>query len=235
MGFHVGVCGLSTPALRISARSLAFATASKPFAIFRVASKKEPTRRKASEPTLFAEIRQPSSRFIVIPRHSSQARPYIPFGYFEPTTILHDSCSAVPDATIYHFGILSSAMHMAWVKTVCGRIKSDYRYSTNLVYNNFPWPLRLTDKRCSAVEAAGASVLEARAKYPASTLADLYDPLTMPGPLLKAHHALDRAVDRCYRKEPFASDRHRVEYLFGLYERIIAPLVATPKRKRKPR
>jgi hypothetical protein len=122
---------------------------------------------------------------------------------------------------------------MAWVRTVCGRIKSDYRYSTNLVYNNYPWPAAVTDKQRAAVEATAQAVLDARAQYPTSTLADLYDPLMMPGPLLKAHQALDRAVDRCYRHDPFPSERHRVEYLFALYEKITAPLVASAKPKRK--
>jgi len=126
-------------------------------------------------------------------------------------------------------------MHMAWVKTVCGRIKSDYRYSINLVYNNYPWPESATDKQHKAVEQATQAVLDARAKFPATTLADLYDPLIMPGVLLKAHQALDLAVDRCYRKERFENDRQRVEYLFGLYEKITAPLLpaAKPKRKRR--
>ena len=200
---------------------------------FRLASKKGPTREMATQPTLFAEIRQPKSRFMVVPQHTSQLRRYIPFGYFPPTYIVHNSCSAIPDATLYHFGTLSSAIHMAWVHHVCGRIKSDYRYSTNLVYNNFPWASGVTDKQPAAVEAAAQVVLNIRERYGASTLADLYDPLTMPGPLLKAHQALDRAVDRCYRKEPFESDRHRVEYLFALYEKLTAPLMPPAKTRRK--
>ena len=202
---------------------------------FRLASKKGPTRTMASQPTLFAEIRQPKARFMVIPQHTSQLRRYVPFGYFSPNHIVHNSCSAIPDATLYHFGVLSSEMHMAWVRTVCGRIKSDYRYSTNLVYNNYPWPEKATDKQRAAVEAAAQAVLDARAQYPTSMLADLYDPLTMPAPLLKAHQQLDRAVDRCYRPEPFPSDRHRVEYLFALYEQFTAPLVAAAKPARKGR
>ena len=124
---------------------------------------------------------------------------------------------------------------MAWVRQVCGRLKSDYRYSNKLVYNNYPWPEAVTDKQLAAVEAAAQTVLDTRAKYPISTLADLYDPLTMPPPLLTAHRALDRAVDRCYRPDPFPSDRHRFEYLFARYEKITAPLLpaAKPKRKRR--
>lgn len=224
---------------------------------FRLASKKAPTRQKADQPALFAEIRQPKNRYIIIPRHSSEARRYVPFGYFPPEVIVHDSCTALPDATLYHFGVLSSAMHMAWVRVVCGRLKSDYRYSNKLVYNNFPWPdiaargevsnhepapvhpstgSGRTDALKQAVEAAAQAVLDARAQYPDSTLADLYDPLTMPAPLAKAHAELDRAVDRCYRREPFESDRARVEHLFTLYNQLTAPLLpAAPKRPRKPR
>ena len=200
---------------------------------FRLASKKGPTREMANQPTLFAEIRQPKTRYMLVPQHTSQLRRYVPFGYFSPNHIVHNSCSAIPDATLYHFGVLSSEMHMAWVKTVCGRIKSDYRYSTNLVYNNYPWPAVVTDKQRVAVEAAAQAVLDARAQFPTSTLADLYDPLTMPAPLLKSHQELDRAVDRCYRPEPFPSDRHRVEYLFALYEKITAPLIPTQKKRRR--
>ena len=126
-------------------------------------------------------------------------------------------------------------MHMAWMRQVCGRLESRYRYSNKLVYNNYPWPQAVTDKQRAAVEAAAQAVLDARAQYPTSTLADLYDPLTMPAPLLKAHQHLDRAVDRCYRPEPFPSDRHRVEYLFALYEKLTAPLVAAAKPARKGR
>jgi hypothetical protein len=202
---------------------------------FRLKSKKESTRRRAERPALFDQIRQPTTPYLLIPRHSSETRRYIPFGYFGPEVIIGDSCTAIPDATHYHFGVLSSEMHMAWVRQVCGRLKSDYRYSNKLVYNNIPWPTAATDKQRAAVEAAAQVVLDARAKFPTSTLADLYDPLAMPAPLLRAHQALDRAVDRCYRPEPFPSDRLRVEYLFALYEKITAPLLpaAKPKRKRR--
>jgi hypothetical protein len=202
---------------------------------FRLASKKAPTREMANQPTIFAEVRQPTSRFMVVPQHTSETRHYVPFGYFSPNHIVHNSCSAIPYATLWHFGVLSSTMHMAWVRHVCGRLESRYRYSTRLVYNNYPWPSALTDKQRAAVEAAAQAVLDARAQYPTSTLADLYDPLTTPTPLLKAHQQLDRAVDRCYRPEPFPSDRHRVEYLFALYEQLTTPLVAAAKPARKGR
>ena len=113
-----------------------------------------------------------------------------------------------------------------------GRLKSDYRYSAKLVYNNFPWPLDATDEQKAKVEELAQAVLNARAQFPGSTLADLYDPMAMPPVLAKAHEALDRAVERCYRKEPFASDRQRVEYLFALYEKLTAPLAMREKKKR---
>ncbi|MGA2031504.1 MAG: DNA methyltransferase [Thermoguttaceae bacterium] len=202
---------------------------------FRLASKKEPTRRKAQEPALFAEIRQPKRRYVVVPRHTSENRRYVTFGYFQPSTILHDSCSCIPDATHYDFGVLSSAMHMAWVKVVCGRIKSDYRYSTRLVYNNYPWPDEPNAKQRAAVEAAAQAVLNAREEHLAkgAVLADLYDPPAMPPKLVKAHHVLDRAVDRCYRSQPFASEQQRVEFLFALYEKITSPLLPREARRKR--
>src|SRR5208283_3335529 len=126
----------------------------------------------------------------------------------------------------FHFGVLTSAIHMAWVKFVCGRLESRYRYSNKLVYNNFPWPQSATDKQRAAVEAKAQAVLDARQQFPDATLADLYDPLAMPPALAKAHAELDRAVDLCYRREPFESERKRVEFLFARYEKLTAPLVA---------
>ena len=139
----------------------------------------------------------------------------------------------VPDATKFHFGVLSSTMHMAWVRQVCGRLKSDCRYSNRLVYNNFPWPNPTAEQR-KRVEEKAQAVLAARAPHlpphGMSTLADLYDPLAMPPALAKAHAELDRAVEKCYRPDPFASDRHRVEYLFALYEKLTAPLLPAPPK-----
>lgn len=199
---------------------------------FRAASTKVQTREFASVPYRFAEIRQPEGEYIVIPQHTSENRLYIPFGYFQPSTIIHNSCTALPNATPYHFGVLTSAMHMAWVRQVCGRLKSDYRYSAKLVYNNFPWPMEATAEQRAQVETCAQAVLNVRQGYldDGSTLADLYDPLYMPAPLLKAHQALDRAVDRCYRSAKFTSERERVEYLFQQYERLTAPLAPSEKQ-----
>jgi len=120
-------------------------------------------------------------------------------------------------------------MHMAWVINICGRIKSDYRYSNKLVYNNYPWPDSVTKKQTEAVEKAATNVLNVREKYPDSSLADLYDPILMPPDLVKAHGALDKAVDKCYRSQPFKDERQRMEFLFGMYERLTAPLMSKHK------
>ena len=138
----------------------------------------------------------------------------------------------IPNATIYHFAILSSEMHMAWVRQLCGRLKSDFRYSKDIVYNNYSWP-EPTEKQRATVEVAAQAVLEAREKIPDATLADLYDPVAMPPALAKAHAALDRAVDRCYRAQPFENNRQRVEHLFALYEKLTAPLLPAASKSRK--
>ncbi|MDL5053497.1 hypothetical protein QQ056_08075 [Oscillatoria laete-virens NRMC-F 0139] len=171
----------------------------------------------------------------MIPSVSSERRDYIPIGFIQPTIIASNLCLIIPAATLYHFGVLSSAMHMAWMRQVAGRLESRYRYSNKLVYNNFPWPSPIADKDKSAVEAAAQAVLDTRAKFPTATLADLYDPLSMPPDLVKAHTALDRAVDRLYRPKPFTSDRDRVEHLFALYEKLTSPLNLTTDKPKKPR
>lgn len=191
---------------------------------YRTASERAATVKLASFPALFGENRQPSTKYVLVPRHSSETRRYIPMSYFTPRHIVSDSCLSVPDATLYHFGVLSSVMHMAWARQVCGRIKSDYRYSATLVYNNYPWPMDPTPKQRSTVEEAAQGILDARKESPGVTLADLYDPLAMPSALVKAHASLDHAVDLCYRKQPFESERQRVEFLFALYEALSAPL-----------
>ncbi len=146
-----------------------------------------------------------------------------------------DAAFVHPGASRYHFGVLSSAMHMAWVRQVCGRLESRYRYSARLVYNNYPWPETPGDKRRAAVETAAQAVLDVREESlrGGSTLAGLYDPALMPASLARAHAALDRAVDRCYRRQPFTGERQRVEFLFALYERLASPPAApnrTPRR-----
>jgi hypothetical protein len=199
---------------------------------FRLASKSAPTRKLAETPTHFHVENIPTSPYLLVPRHSSERRKYIPIGYVPPATLAGDSCLIISGATEFHFGILSSNMHMAWVRQVCGRLESRYRYSSKLVYNNYPWPLDATDEQKTKVKEAAKAVLAARDEHPTSTLADLYHPLTMPANLVKAHTALDRAVDRCYRKEPFHNDRERVEHLFALYEKLTAPLAPSQPARR---
>ncbi len=198
---------------------------------YRQASTREATKKLAATPYLFGEVRQPKTHFVLIPRHSSENRKYIPISYFSPDNIASDSCLFVPNATLYHFGVLTSLMHMDWMRYVCGRLESRYRYSNTLVYNNFPWPAAPKPEQVKAIEEKAQAVLDARAQFPNSTLADLYDPLTMPPQLLKAHQSLDKAVDTSYRKQPFTSERERIEYLFEQYQKLSAPLVHASKSK----
>jgi hypothetical protein len=198
----------------------------------RLSSTRDATIKLAETPTLFGEIRQTEEPYILVPRHSSENRSYIPIGYFDSDVICGDSNCMIANASLYHFGMLTSKMHMAWVRAVCGRIKSDFRYSNTIVYNNYPWPQDPSDKQVKAVESAAQAVLDARAAFPDSSLADLYDPLSMPPALVKAHHALDKAVDACYGKQQFDNDAQRVAYLFDLYQKITS-LLPVPGSKAK--
>ena len=187
----------------------------------------------ANIPHLFAQITQPKGLdFILIPRHSSENRKYIPLGFFTSNYVGADSCLIIPNGNLFHFGILMSAMHMAWVKAVCGRLKSDYRYSKDIVYNNYPWPENPNDKQIKAIETASQKVLDARLQFPNSSLADLYDPLTMPPTLVKAHNELDKAVDLAYRPQAFTSEANRMVFLFELYEKYTADLFTKEKPKK---
>ncbi len=199
---------------------------------FRLASEKNSTVQWAEFPTLFTEIRQPNNDYIIIPLHSSENRKYIPISLFGKDDIVANSCSCIPNANFYTFGMLTSEMHMTWVRYVCGRLKSDFRYSNTIVYNNYPFPENVSKKQKQKVETAAQAVLNTRAKYPDSSLADLYAPLTMPPDLVKAHQALDKAVDLCYRPQPFVNELNRIEYLFSLYEALSAPLLKVEKKKR---
>ena len=150
-----------------------------------------------------------------------------------PETICSNLVNIVANATLYHFGVLTSAMHMAWMRQVAGRLKSDYRYSNSLVYNNFPWPEKIADERRAEIERLAQAVLDERARHleKGATLADLYDPVTMPPGLAKAHAALDRAVDRAYRPAPFETERARVEHLFARYQALTTLFPAKPPKK----
>jgi len=198
----------------------------------RLASSKKQTQDWANKPTLFTENRQPETNYILIPSHSSENRNYIPIGFMTKDDILNNSCLSVPNATLYNFGILTSAMHMAWVKATCGRLESRFRYSNTIVYNNFPWPENPTEKQIKAIETAAQSVLDARLQFPDSSLAELYDPLKMPPALSDAHKKLDKAVDLAYRPQPFTSEANRMEFLFELYEKYTAGLFAKEKVKK---
>ncbi len=191
---------------------------------FRIASKAASTQKFASTPSLFRDRNNPESA-IVVPRVSSENRKYIPMGFFGNEFIISDTCMAIPNATPYHFGVLESEMHMTWVRHVCGRLKSDFRYSKDIVYNNFPWPDKPSVEKMKTVEEAAQTVLDVRTKYPNSTLADLYDPLTMPADLVKAHQALDRSVDSAYGKKVLKSDAERMVFLFELYRKYTSPLI----------
>jgi hypothetical protein len=199
---------------------------------FRLASVRMQTIEKANTPTLFGEIRDFGDTFIVVPRVSSENRKYIPMGFFDKNSIVSDTCMSIPDGTLYHFGILMSVMHMAWVKSVCGRLKSDYRYSKDIVYNNYPWPENPTDKQIRAIETAAQKVLDARLPFTTSSLSDMYTPLIMPLALVKAHNELDKAVDMAYRPQPFTSEANRMEFLFELYEKYTADLFTKVKVKK---
>lgn len=197
----------------------------------REASKRKETKELAKYPTLFGEIRQPTSDYILIPSTSSEKRRYIPIGFFNKNIISTNANMLIPNASLYEFGILTSIMHMTWMKYVCGRLKSDYRYSNKIVYNNFPWPMKPTIKQKEKVKEKAQQILNVRAEYPKCSLAILYNPETMPPDLVKAHTELDKAVDVCYGKKSFASDSERMEFLFDLYEQYTSPL--SPENKAK--
>lgn len=164
---------------------------------FRLSSTKEATRKQADTPTLFTEIRQPTGNYIVIPKVSSENRRYIPLGFLSPDIICNNTIKYVPDATLYHLGILSSNVHNAWMRSVAGRLKSDYQYSNTIVYNNFPWPTPTAEQKAK-IEQTAQAILDARALYPDCSLADLYDEVTMPPELRKAHQQNDKAVMQAY-------------------------------------
>lgn len=186
----------------------------------------------AETPTAFHVTVVPDAPFLVLPEVSSERREYAPIGWLEPPTIPSNLVRVLQDATLTHFALLTSAMHMSWLRHIGGRLKSDYRYSIGLVYNTFPLPAAAD---LSRLDPLAQAVLDARAAHPGATLADLYDPDLMPAGLRRAHGALDRAVDRLYRPSGFASDRERVEHLFARYEAMAAPLLAAPARRRRAR
>lgn len=187
---------------------------------FRLASKAPSTRMHAATPSLFRDKNHPGKPYLIVPKVSSERRTYIPIGFIPPDIVSSDLNFIVENVTLYHFGILSSTMHMAWVRYIGGRLKSDYRYSKDIVYNNFPWPEDVKQSKASAIEKAAQAVLDARVKFPDSTLADLYDPNTMPPALFKAHAQLDKGVDAAYGCKSGVSELERMALLFGMYKKL---------------
>ena len=169
--------------------------------------------------------------YIVVPSTTSENRKYIPMGFLDSQTIPTNAVLIIPDGDLFLFGQLTAQMHMAWVKYTCGRLKSDFRYSKDIVYNNYPFPQNVSETNKKRVEEAAQTVLNTRQKYPSSSLADLYDPLSMPPDLVKAHQALDKAVDLCYRPQAFVNELARIEYLFSIYEQYDAPMFKVKKEK----
>ena len=189
----------------------------------RLASNRAGTRKLADRPTHFSTENMPDTNFIIVPKVSSEKRRYVPMGFMSPNVLASDLVFVIPDATLYHFGILESNVHMAWMRAVCGRLKSDYRYSKDVVYNNFPWPTP-TEEQKAKIEQTAQAILDARALYPDSSLADLYDELTMPVELRKAHQDNDRAVMQAYGfpvKSTFTESQCVAE-LFKLYKEMVS-------------
>ena len=203
---------------------------------FRAKSKRKSTLAIADYPTQYNVNVIPSTPFLVVPEVSSERREYIPIGWLEPPVIPSNKIRILLNATLWQFGLLTSTMHMAWVRNIGGRLKSDFSYGIGIIYNTFPMP-PVSAERLQRLEPYADAVLAARAVHPDATLADLYDPDLMPVELRRAHRALDIAVDRLYRRSPFSSDRERVEHLLGLYEKMMVPLAAsaTPRRRHRRR
>ena len=199
---------------------------------YRATSKSRPTQKIARTPALYHVNVIPLTPFLVIPEVSSERREYIPIGWLEPPTVPSNRLKVLNDATLVDFALLTSAMHMAWMRMVAGRLESRYGYSIGVVYNTFPVPP--ADANLTSLEPLAQSVLDAREADPNATLSDLYDPDLMPRELLRAHQKLDRAVDKLYRKRGFDSERERIEHLFMLYEKMHTPLsdAANGRRKR---
>lgn len=197
---------------------------------FRARSTAAPTRQSAETPTRFFYQSQPATDYILIPETSSERRKYIPMGLVSKKVIASNAAWVLPSQDLYLLGVLTSAMHMTWMRTVGGRLESRYRYSGSLIYNTFPWT-EPTDVQKEKIKTSAQKVLDIRKQYAGNTLADLYDPLSMPADLLKAHRELDRAVDKAYRQAPFASDDERLVFLFSLYEKLTAPPSLLPPEK----
>jgi hypothetical protein len=199
---------------------------------FRLKSERKETNKLADFPTQFAFISHEETDYIIIPSVSSERRKYIPMDMMPANIIASNLCLIIPNANLYHFGVLTSLMHLSWTKVVCGRLKSDYRYSNSIVYNNFPWPENPTEKQINTIISCVEKILIIRNEFPESTFADLYDPDAIPKVLLKAHQELDKAVDASYSKQVFSSEARRLEFLFELYEKYTGDLFSKEKVKK---
>ncbi|OLY96415.1 DNA methyltransferase [Polynucleobacter sphagniphilus] len=200
---------------------------------FREKSKTSSVHSKKDIPALFGDIRQPSADYLLIPRHSSENRKFIPIAYVSKEVICADSAYALPNASLYHFGILSSSLHNAWMRTVCGRLKSDYRYSGGIVYNNFVWVSNLDEVLRANIEKCSQQVLDIRANLKDTTVGDAYKVIAMPISLIKAHKDLDKAVDEAYGYKGGDDDASRVAFLFKRYEELTSLLPATAVKKKR--
>ena len=187
---------------------------------YRMQSTSAGTRKLAERPTRFHVENMPETTYIIIPKVSSERRRYIPMGFMTPDTLSSDLVFIVPNATIYQFGVLQSNVHMAWTRVVCGRLKSDYRYSKDIVYNNFPWP-NPTSEQLQRIETTAQQILDARLLYPESSLADLYDPIAMPTELSEAHNANNKAVMAVYGFGTKMSEEDCVAELMKLYKKYV--------------
>jgi hypothetical protein len=193
-----------------------------------------PTRALAATPTRYHVNVLPQRPYLAIPEVSSEQRDYVPIAYLQPPTIPSNKLRILLDADLWQFGVLTSRMNTAWLRAIGGRLKSDFTYSIDVVYNNFPWP-SATDAQKEQVGRQAQAVLDARAAFPTATLADLYDRLAMPPALRQAHAKLDANIERLYRPQPFADDAQRVEHLLALYEALSAPLLARTHQKTRRR
>ena len=200
---------------------------------FRSNSKRKSTLKIANAPEQYNVEVVPATPFLLVPEVSSERREYVPIGWLEPPTIPSNLVRLMEGGTLWHFGILTSRMHMAWLRNIGGRLESRYRYSIGIVYNPFPWPIGLDDKTKEKIASLAQNIIDIRKRHVGASLADLYDPDSMPNDLRRAHGALDDAVDKLYRKEKFQSDRERVEYLFARYEKLLMPLTSQEQNKRK--
>ena len=199
---------------------------------FRLKSSRVSTIKLAETPTKFQGENIPKNNYILMPEIALSKRKYFTVGYESKNVLSSNLVKLMPDGNLYHLGVLSSLMFITWFKSVGGQLGNQLRYSKDIVYNNYPWPENLNEKIIKQIEEKAKKVLDVRAEFPTSSLADLYDPLTMPPALVKAHNQLDKAVDKAYRPQPFTNEANRMVFLFELYEKYTANLFTITKPKK---